>query len=286
MGTAPVLAAAGRLINWSHVRSNGSHPGKAIFRGAGHLWRMKPLSEKVAIVTGGARGIGASIARRLSEEGAAVAITYLASGPQAEALVKDIERHGGRAMAIHADSGDIDSVRAAIAKTVEAYGRLDILVNNAAVNHSGTILDYTLGDLDEMIAVNIKGVFIATQEAVRHMHEGARIINIGSVSSDYMPIPGFAVYAMTKGAVASLTRGLARDLGPRGITINNVQPGRIDTELLREALGPRAEAVRKTIAVQRFGTVDEVAELVVYLASPAAAFITGANLKVDGGVSL
>jgi 3-oxoacyl-[acyl-carrier protein] reductase len=247
---------------------------------------MKILSEKVAIITGGARGIGASIARRLSEEGAAVSITYATSGPQAEALVKEIEQNGARAMAIRADSADVNSVRAAIAKTIDAFGRLDILVNNAAVNHSGTILDYSLGDLDEMIAVNIKGVFVATQEAVRYMREGARIINIGSVSSDYMPKSGFAVYAMTKGAVASLTRGLARDLGPRGITINNVQPGRIDTEMLREALGPRAEAVRQTIAVQRFGKVDEVAALVVYLASPAAAFITGANLKVDGGVSL
>jgi 3-oxoacyl-[acyl-carrier protein] reductase len=151
---------------------------------------------------------------------------------------------------------------------------------------SGPISDYSLDDLDEMIAVNIRGLFVATQEALRHMGEGGRIINIGSVSSDYMPIAGHAVYAMTKGAVASLTRALARELGPRGIAINNVQPGRIDTDLVRAIVGSKAEEVRKTIPVGRFGQTNEVASFVAYLASPEAAFVTGANLKIDGGVSL
>ena len=247
---------------------------------------MGMLSNKVAVVTGGARGIGASIAKRLSEEGAAVSITYSTSKEPAAALVRAIEENGGRALAIHANSADVSDVKAAIAETVKVFGRLDILVNNAAIMRPGTISDYSLDDLNEMIAVNIRGLFVATQEAVRHMGEGGRIINIGSVSSDYMPIAGHAVYAMTKGAVASLTRGLARDLGPRGITINNVQPGRIDTDMIRAALGPKADEIRETIPLRRFGTVNEVAGFVAYLASPEAAFVTGANLKVDGGVSL
>lgn len=247
---------------------------------------MGMLSNKVALVTGGARGIGASIAKRLSEEGAAVTVTYATSKESAEALVSAIEEDGGRALSIQADSAEASNVKAAIAEMVKIFGRLDILVNNAAITRPGTISDYSLDDLDEMIAVNIKGLFIATQEAIRHMSEGGRIINIGSVSSDYMPIAGHAVYAMTKGAVASLTRGLARDLGPRGITINNVQPGRIDTAMIRAAIGPKVDEMRETIALRRFGTCNEVAGLVAYLTSPEAAFVTGANLKIDGGASL
>jgi 3-oxoacyl-[acyl-carrier protein] reductase len=246
---------------------------------------MTALSGKVALVTGGARGIGAAIAKRLSDEGAAVAITYVASREAADALVSAINRDGGRALAIRADSAVVDDVKIAVADTVKAFGRLDILVNNAGIGRLVPIETFALSDLDEMIAVNIRGLFVATQEAVRHMVEGGRVINIGSVSSDYVPIAGLAVYAMTKGAVASLTRGLARELGPRGITVNNVQPGRIDTDTLRST-GLSVEQLTRTTALQRLGTSDEIAGLVAYLAGPEAAFMTGANLKVDGGTSL
>ena len=203
--------------------------------------------------------------------------------------MREIEAEGGCALAIKADSAEINAVKGAVDQTVKTFGRLDVLVNNAAIMRPGTIFDYSSDDLDEMITVNIKSVFIVIQEAVRHMTEGGRIINIGSVSSDYMPIAGGAVYSMTKGAVASLTRGLARDLGPRGITVNNIQPGRIDTELFRDVLasvnGERANTVRSAIAVQRFGTSDEVAGLVAYLASKEAGYVTGASLKIDGGTT-
>jgi 3-oxoacyl-[acyl-carrier protein] reductase len=247
---------------------------------------MGALDNKVALVTGGSRGIGAAIARGLSREGAAVSITYVTSREPAEALARSIEKEGGRALAIQADGAEVSDVKAAMSQTVNAFGALDILVNNAGIERPGTIENYSLQAFDEMVAVNIKAVFVAIQEAIRYMREGGRIINIGSISSDYMPVPGHAVYAMTKGAIASLTRGLARDLGPRGITVNNVQPGRIDTDLLRSAVGSMADQARQTIALRRFGDSDEVAGLVAYLAGPDAAFVTGANLKIDGGASL
>ncbi|TXH34253.1 MAG: 3-oxoacyl-ACP reductase FabG [Rhodospirillaceae bacterium] len=248
---------------------------------------MTRLKNKVALVTGGSRGIGAAIVERLCAEGAAVAFTYITAKQPAEALVKTIAKAGGTALAIHADSGDIDAVKGAVAETVEVFGRLDILVNNAAIEIPGAVETYPLEKLDRMIAVNIKGPFVAAQEAARHMMEGGRIINIGSVSSDFMPVPEHAVYAMTKGAIASFTRGLARDLGPRGITVNNVQPGRVDTDLLKEVsrvVG--ADKVREPIALKRVGKSEEVASLVAYLASSEAAFVTGANMKVDGGASV
>jgi 3-oxoacyl-[acyl-carrier protein] reductase len=253
---------------------------------------MPVLKGKVALVTGGSRGIGAAVAQRLAQDGAAVAITFSASGERAAEVVAAIQAEGGKALAIRADSADPAAVKAAVAETVKAFGRLDVLVNNAAIARMGTIFDYSLKDLDQMIAVNIKGLFVATQEAVRHMHEGGRIINIGSVSSDYMPLAGGAVYSLTKGAVASLTRGLARDLGPRGITVNNIQPGRIETEMLLETVhrvipgkGSLADKLIETIAVKRFGSAEEVAGMVAYLAGPEAAYVTGANLKIDGGAS-
>ncbi|WP_438024925.1 3-oxoacyl-ACP reductase family protein [Sorangium sp. So ce233] len=243
---------------------------------------MSTLKGKVALVTGGSRGIGAAIARRLAHEGAAVAITYAASPAKAAEVVHGIEAAGGRAVAVRADSADADAVRSAVAQTVKAFGRLDVLVNNAGVAALAPLDQFSLEEFDRLMAVNVRGLFVAAQEAIRHMGEGGRIINIGSISSDGALIPGMAVYAATKGAVASLTRGWARDLGPRGITVNNVQPGPVDTDM-NPADGPLAAQFKGQIAVQRYGQGDDIAGMVAYLAGPEGAFVTGANLTIDGG---
>ncbi|MFZ6720627.1 3-oxoacyl-ACP reductase family protein [Undibacterium sp. Ji49W] len=240
------------------------------------------LNGKVALVTGGSRGIGAAIAQKLARDGAAVAITYASSGDQAEQVVASIRAAGGKALAIRADAQDADAVRQAVNTAAAALGGLDILVNNAGAAVFGSIDDFSMADYQRLLAVNVTAVFVATQEAQRHMKEGGRIITIGSVNSDFVPVPGLSVYALTKGAVASFTRGLARDLGPRGITVNNVQPGPVDTEM-NPANGPFADTMRTYMATGKYGTGAQIASLVAYLASEDAAFITGANLKADGG---
>ena len=189
------------------------------------------LAEKVALVTGGSRSIGAAIARRLAADGAAVALTYNASPEKADAVVRAIEGAGGKARAIRADAADTSAVRGAVAETVKAFGRLDVLVNNAGLLVVKPVDEVTLDDFDRMVAVNVRGLFVAIQEALRHMHQGGRIINIGSINSERVPFAGGTLYVLTKAAVAGLTRALARDLGPRGITVTNVQPGPTDTDM-------------------------------------------------------
>ena len=242
----------------------------------------KKLADKVALITGGSRGIGAAIARRLARDGAAVAITYASAQQKADEVVRAIESAGGRAVAIRADSGDAGAVKNAVAETVRTLGRLDVLVNNAGIAVVAPLDQFSLDDFDRMVAVNVRAVFVAVQEASRHMSEGGRIITIGSVNADRIPFPGGGVYAMTKAAVAGLTRGLARDLGPRGITINNVQPGPIDTDM-NPADGPLAEAMKGWTALARYGRGEEIAGMVAYLAGPEAGFVTGASLTIDGG---
>lgn len=242
----------------------------------------KNLAGKVALVTGGSRGIGAAIAKRLAAEGAAVAITYSSGQPKADEVVRAIESSGGRALAIRADGADAGAVKSAVAETVRTLGRLDVLVNNAGIAVIGPLEEFKLEDFDRTVAVNIRAAFVAAQEAARHMTGGGRIINIGSVNADRMPFAGGSVYAMSKAAVAGLTRGLARDLGARGITVNNVQPGPVATDMNPEN-GPFAETLKSFMAIKRYGQGDEIAGMVAYLAGPEAAYVTGASLTIDGG---
>ncbi len=244
---------------------------------------MATLTGRVALVTGASRGIGAAIATRLAHEGAAVALTWGASRDKADEVVRRIEAAGGKALAVRADSADADAVRGAVAETVRSLGGLDILVSNAGVALMGPLDTFTLEDFDRTLAINVRAVFVAAQAAARHMQESSgRIITIGSTNADRIPFAGAAVYAMSKAAVAGLTRGLARDLGPRGITVNNVQPGPIDTDM-NPASGPMAGTMRAAMALTRYGHADEVAAMVAYLAGPEAGFVTGASLTIDGG---
>jgi 3-oxoacyl-[acyl-carrier protein] reductase len=244
----------------------------------------RPLAGKVALVTGGSRGIGAAIARRLAADGAGVAVTYTKGADAASSVVTEIERGGGKALAIQADAGDAAAVRNAVDKTASTFGRLDILVNNAGTGFPKPFVEATLEELDRVIDVNIRGTFVATQAALKHMANGGRIIMIGSCVGERLLTPGLAPYAATKGAVKMFTQGLSREVGSRGITVNNVQPGPIDTDL-NPASGDWAVPQKAITALNRYGTVDEVAALVAFIAGPESSYITGANLTVDGGTN-
>lgn len=244
--------------------------------------QLSTLAGKVALVTGGSRSIGAAIVKRLARDGATVAFTYSASPDKAAQVVKAIEATGGRALAIRADAGDPKAVRAAVIETIERLGTINILVNNAGISLGGPIEQMRFEDYERMIAVNVTGVFVATQEAARHMKSGGRIIHIGSSMARYAGFGGASVYTLTKGAVAGFNRGLARDLGPRGITVNTVHPGPTDTDMNPDG-GPVSQIVGPGMAVGRYGKPEEIAGAVAYLASPEAAFITGAELTADGG---
>jgi 3-oxoacyl-[acyl-carrier protein] reductase len=245
---------------------------------------MSKLNNKVALVTGGSRGIGAGIAKRLAADGANVAITYTKGADAAQAVVKEIESTGRKAIAIQADAADAAAVKAAVEKTVATLGRLDVLVNNAGTAIPKTFEETTLEEMDRVIDINIRGVFVATQAALKHMKEGGRIITIGSCVGERMMTPGLVPYSATKGAVKMFAQGLSREVGGRGITVNNVQPGPIDTDL-NPAAGDWAEPQVAATALKRYGHVDEVAALVSFVASPEASYITGTNLTVDGGTN-
>jgi 3-oxoacyl-[acyl-carrier protein] reductase len=239
------------------------------------------LSNKAALVTGGSRGIGAAIVRRLAQNGASVAFTYSASENKANALAAEVHATGGNALPIHADSADAEEVKQAVVMTAKTYGGIDILVNNAGILKRGLVDELSLSDFDQMVAINVRAVFVAIQAALPHMPDNGRIITIGSVTGDRIGFSGSSVYGMTKAAVASLTRGLARDLGPRGITVNTIQPGPIETDMNPDE-NIRA-MVRPLIALGRMGKDTEIASLAAYLASPESSFVTGSALTVDGG---
>jgi 3-oxoacyl-[acyl-carrier protein] reductase len=245
---------------------------------------MSKLINKVALVTGGSRGIGAAIAKRLAADGATVAITYTKGADAAASVVKEIEHAGGKATAIQADATDAGAVNAAVEKIAASFGRIDILVNNAGTAIPKKFEETTLEEIDHMLSLNVRGALVATKAALKHMKNEGRVIMIGSCVGERNMTPGLAAYSATKGAIKMFTQGLSREVGDRGITVNNVQPGPIDTDL-NPAAGDWAAPQKANTALNRYGTVDEVAALVAFVAGPEAAYITGANLTVDGGTN-
>lgn len=243
---------------------------------------MKTLEGKRALVTGGSRGIGAAIVTRLARDGADVALTYVSKPDQAEATAAAARAFGVRAVAIAADAADAGAVAAAVERTATELGGLDVLVNNAGIATMAPVGELRLEDFDRMVAVNLRAVFVAIHAAVRHMAAGGRIVTIGSCNAERMPFAGGAVYAMTKSALVGFVKGLARDLGPRGITVNNVQPGPVDTDM-NPATGQFADSLRAIMALPRYAQADEIAAMVAYLAGPEAGFVTGASIMIDGG---
>jgi 3-oxoacyl-[acyl-carrier protein] reductase len=244
----------------------------------------RDLAGKVALVTGGSRGIGAAIAKRLAADGASVAVTYSKGAEAAASVVEAIEHDGGKAVAIQADAADAEAVRNAVESTVTTFGRLDVLVNNAGTVIPMKVEETTLADFDRVFAVNVRGAFVATQAALKHIKSGGRIIMIGSCLGERVFIPGMAPYSATKGAIKMFAQGLARELGASGITVNNVQPGPIDTDL-NPASGEWAAGQKAAVPLDRYGHAEEVAALVAFVAGPESSYINGANLTVDGGTN-
>lgn len=242
------------------------------------------LDGKVALVIGGSRGIGAAIGRRLAAEGAAIGFTYLGRVDAADAHADDLRAAGAAMLAIRADAADPAALTQAIDAVVDRFGRIDILVNHAGLAITGPLDDYADDAFDRVFAINVRAPFVAARTAARLMTAGGRIITIGSIVADRMPGAGGTLYAASKAALGGMTRGLARDLGARGITANLVQPGPIDTDR-NPADGPHAAENRSPLAIPRHGRVEEVAGLVAYLASDEAAFVTGATYNIDGGWS-
>ena len=246
---------------------------------------MKRLQNKVVFITGGSRGIGAGIAKRMAAEGADVVITYVNAASQAKQVVDEIKKAGQQALALPVDNASPDAINEAIEKAIAQFGRIDILVNNAGIYIAKPLADYTLQDFDSMMAVNVRAVFLASQKAAQYMPDGGRIIIIGSNMAERVAFPTGTLYAMSKTALIGLTKGLARDLGANGITVNMVQPGPVDTDM-NPANAPHADMLRNAMAIPQYGKPADIAELVVYLAGKESQFMTGASLTIDGGYSI
>lgn len=242
---------------------------------------LKQVDRRVAIVFGGGRGIGAAIARRLADDGFAVALTFISDPGSADGVVRTIEAAGGEAIALAADSGDASALASVVARTVERFGGLDAAVISAGVYLAGGIEKFSLSDLDRTLHVNVRGVFLALQAVTASLREGGRIITIGSCAAD-RPAGGSAAYAMSKAAVAALVKSAALELAARRITVNNIQPGPISTNVTQSL----ADQLRERLPVGRIGSPSEVATLTSYLAGPGSSYMTGASLTIDGGFSL
>ncbi|WP_240348091.1 SDR family NAD(P)-dependent oxidoreductase [Longitalea arenae] len=246
---------------------------------------MKSLTNKVVFITGGSRGIGAGIAKRMAAAGADVVITYVQSASQAKQVTDEITKTGSKGLALQVDSASPDAISGAIEKAVSTFGRIDILVNNAGVYIAKPLADLTLADFETSVAVNVRAVFVAAQKAAQYMQSGGRIITIGSNMAERVTFPTGSLYAMSKSALIGLTKGLARDLGEKGITVNLVQPGPIDTDM-NPATSAHASMLTSAMAVQQYGKPEDIAELVAYLASAESYFMTGAALTIDGGFNI
>ncbi|MEU8234148.1 SDR family oxidoreductase [Actinoplanes sp. NPDC048967] len=243
------------------------------------------LDGKVALVTGGGRGIGAATAVRLARDGADVALTYLRDKQRAEEVAHEITMLGRRAVAVPADSADPAAVVAAVDRAAAELGRLDILVNNAGAFLLGPVEQLDRADFEQSIAVNVRAPFVAAQAALRHLTGGGRIISIGSNVAERAVFPGFTLYALSKTALTGLTKALARELGPRAITVNLVNPGPTDTDL-NPADGPNADAVNAFTALGHYAEPADVAAAVAFLAGPDGRYVTGATINVDGGFAV
>ncbi|ARD28056.1 oxidoreductase [Acinetobacter lactucae] len=243
------------------------------------------LGNKIAFVQGGSRGIGAAIVSKLAEQGATVAFTYANSDQAAHHLVDELNANGSKVIALKADSGSPEQIIEAINHVVTAYGKIDILVNNVGIFVMNKIQDVTLEEIEKIMAVNIKSVVVASNEAAKHMPDYGRIINIGSINAERVPTEGLTLYSMTKSAIKGLTKGMARDLGERFITVNNIQPGPVDTDM-NPADGEMASSLIDIMAIKRYGHKSEIAALVSWLCSEHAGYITGANINIDGGYGI
>lgn len=243
------------------------------------------LGNKIAFVQGGSRGIGAAIVSKLAEQGATVAFTYANSDQAAHHLVDELSANGSKVIALKADSGSPEQIIEAINHVVTAYGKIDILVNNVGIFVMNKIQDVTLDEIEKIMAVNIKSVVVASNEAAKHMPDYGRIINIGSINAERVPTEGLTLYSMTKSAIKGLTKGMARDLGERFITVNNIQPGPVDTDM-NPADGEMASSLIDIMAIKRYGYKSEIAALVSWLCSEHAGYITGANINIDGGYGI